>query len=192
MRRLDLIANAWDYRVARSSRAMTAGSVARHGFTFQTAKIVMASPCEAISQPRHCERSEAIHAASKERFASSLTLLAMTYHAAREKTVIPRACGGSSNTRRRDSISGAGDYGVARSSRAMTAGSVARHGFTCQTTAVMASPCEATSQPRHCERSEAIRAATKEWIASSLTLLAMTAAHMAMTSRHKFAASRGH
>jgi hypothetical protein len=40
----DLIMDASDYWVARSSRAMTAGRAARHGLTFQTAKTVMASP----------------------------------------------------------------------------------------------------------------------------------------------------
>jgi hypothetical protein len=91
------------------SPAMTAENVARHRFTFQTAKFVIASSCEAI------------YAATK------------AHRAAPQKIVIPRARGGTSNTRRRVSISGACDYWVARSSRAMTAESGARHGFTFQT-----------------------------------------------------------
>jgi predicted ester cyclase len=44
----------------------------------------------------------------------------MTHRAARQKTVIPRACGGSSNTRRLDLIANAWDYRITRSSRVMT------------------------------------------------------------------------
>jgi hypothetical protein len=113
--------NVSDYWVARSSRAMTAESVARHGFTFRTAKFVIASFCEAI------------HAASKEWIASSRELLAMTardgFDGHTHIRGIARLHNGpsyprmrvSSNTRRRGLIMNVSDYWGARSSRAMTA-----------------------------------------------------------------------
>jgi hypothetical protein len=74
---------------------------------------------------------EAIHSRSDSengllrRFRLSLVELRRTSLAS-HKVVIPRACGVSSTPRLPDSITDVSEYWIARSSRAMTAGSVAR------------------------------------------------------------------
>src|SRR5882757_11461407 len=111
--------------------------------------------CRLIVRSCHCERSEAIHiAATKVWIASSLALLAMT------------AAGMEFGVR----ASVSRETGVSAKAAALSDGRTGEVGM---------GICRLIVRTRHCERSEAIHVtAQKVWIASSLALLAMTAAGM--------------
>src|SRR6267143_2041060 len=131
---------------------------------------------------RHCEQSEAIQSRKKGWIASSLTLLAMTgpgTGARSFETVI--ASQWVARMRARPSLRAKRSNPSRRTKKGWIASSLTLLAMTGRTPAqgvlrpsLRANGSRECAPDRHCERSEAIQSRKKEWIASSLTLLAMT------------------